>query len=313
MSRSMRRVDGVQTFFEPLNPYFGFFYSVKKSLYRGRSRFQKIELLDTDEFGNVLLLDDITQVAEKNDWQYHEPMVHPAMCCHPRPSDILVIGGGDGGILREVLKHRTVRSVTFVELDEKVVEFARAYLSVINNGAFDDPRVETVFSDGRAFVERNRKRFDVVIMDMTDPFGPSRMLYTREFFRAVKRSFKDSRGIFTMHSESPVVRPVAYNCVQKTLGAVFGHVRTMYLYIQMYATYWSVAISSDTIDIAAKTPAAIDRRLRSRGVDGLSVYNGATHRAMQVPFPYVERIRSGPGHVITDRSPDFGDNIHESR
>ncbi|MBD3241848.1 MAG: hypothetical protein GF331_14765, partial [Chitinivibrionales bacterium] len=213
MSRPMRRVNGVLRFSEPLNPHFGFFYTVKKTLYRGRSRFQKIELIDTDEFGNVLLLDDITQVAEKNDYQYHEPMVHPALCCHPRPADILVIGGGDGGILREVLKHRTVRSVTFVELDEKVVEFSRKYLSSLNKGAFDDPRVETVFSDGRAFVEQNPKRFDVVIMDMTDPFGPSRMLYTREFYRAVKRSFKNTNGIFTMHSESPVVRPVAYNCV----------------------------------------------------------------------------------------------------
>lgn len=313
MSRPIRRVNGVPTFSEPLNPHFGFFYTVKESLYRGRSRFQKIELLDTEEFGNVLLLDDITQVAEKNDWQYHEPMVHPAMCCHPRPSDVLVIGGGDGGILREVLRHRTVRSVSFVELDEKVVEFSRTYLASINKGAFDDPRVEMVFSDGRAFVERNPKRFDIVIMDMTDPFGPSRMLYTKEFFRAVKRSFKDANGIFTMHSESPVVRPIAFNCVQKTLGSVFKHVGTMYLYIQMYATYWSIAVSSDTCDIAAKTPAAVDRTLRSRGVQGLHVYNGATHRAMQVPFPYVEQVRSGPGHVITDRLPDFSDNIHKSR
>lgn len=307
MARPRQRV-----FSEALNPHFGFYYSVKKSLRAGRTEYQKIELIDTEEFGRVLLLDDITQVAEKNDFQYHEPMVHPAMCAHPNPRDILVIGGGDGGILREVLKHRSVRSVVFAELDHQVVAFARRYLKDVNQGAFDDPRVETVFGDGRAYVERTSGRFDVVIMDMTDPFGPSKMLYTREFFRAVKRSFRNRRGTFVMHSESPIVRPLAYATILRTLSSVFAHVNPLYTYIQMYAVLWSMAVSSDTINIAARTPAAIDKRLQSRGVRGLELYNGETHRAMLASYPYIDRIRNRRVAPVTDRTPDFPDDFHDA-
>ncbi|NJL70906.1 MAG: hypothetical protein HC888_04460, partial [Candidatus Competibacteraceae bacterium] len=112
---------------------------------------KSIELIETEEFGNVLLLDKITQVVEKNDWQYHETMVHPAMLSHPDPRDVLVIGGGDGGILREVLRYKGVKAVDFVELDEEVVAFSKEYLPHINGGAFSDPRVRFRFRDGRAF------------------------------------------------------------------------------------------------------------------------------------------------------------------
>lgn len=306
MADPLRKVDGKLVFHEPLNPHFGYYYEVRRKLHSGTTRYQKIDLLDTPEFGHVLLLDNITQVAQKNDYQYHEPMVHPALCCHPRPEHVLVIGGGDGGILREVLKHRCVRSVAFAELDREVVEFSQKYLASINDGAFDSPKVQTEFGDGRAFVEANPGRFDIVIMDMTDPFGPSKMLYTREFFRAVKRSFRDAYGMFVMHAESPSSTPFAHNCVRKTLRSVFGTVRLMYLYVQMYATYWSVAVCSDDVDIAATPREEIDQRLRNRRLSDLQVYNGATHHAMQVEFPYIARIHRQKGEVITDSSPDFG-------
>lgn len=313
MSHSIkRRGDGYQVT-EWHNPHFGFCYTASRRLYAGRSLFQKIDILKTREFGRILLLDNVTQVSERKDWMYHEPMVHPAMCCHPAPHNVLVIGGGDGGALREVLKYRVVRRVVFAELDAEVVALSRRHLKSVNAGAFDDPRVEMVISDGRRYVERNPGQFDIVIMDMTDPFGPSRMLYTREFFASVKRSFRNARGMFVMHGESPVVRPSAFACVQKTLRSVFRHVGTLYLYVQMYAMLWSIAVSSDTADIARPTPAAIDARLRANRIRGLQVYSGATHRAMQVAFPYVRGILRTAGRVITDRAPDFRDNIHWSR
>ncbi len=298
---------------EWLNDGFGFFYTARRRLFRGRSKHQRIDVVDSDEFGPTLLLDNITQVVSKNDYLYHEPMVHPAMCCHPRPRDVLVIGGGDGGVLREVLKYRGVRRVSLVELDAEVVEFSARYLRGINRGAFRDPRVDLVIGDGREFVGRNTGRFDVVIMDMTDPFGPSKMLYTKEFFTAVKRAFRDRRGVFVMHGESPVVRPVAHNCVRKTLKAVFAHVCPLYLYVQMYAVLWSVMVCSDTVNIRMKTQGAVERRLRASGIRGLKVYTGATHHAMQVVYPYLEDVYRGPGRVITDRRPAFSDNIHSSR
>jgi len=309
----LKKINGKTYFLESLNNSFGYYYTVNKHLFKEKTQFQKLELIDTDEFGTVLLLDEITQVGEKNDFQYHEPMVHPALCSHPDPRDILVIGGGDGGILREVLKHNTVRSVQFAELDEKVVAFSRKHLSDINNGAFDDPRVTTHFTDGRAYVADNPGRFDIVIMDMTDPFGPSKMLYTKEFFTLVKKSFKNKYGCFTMHSESPIVRPVAFNAVRKTLAKVFSQVDPLYTYIQMYATYWSMAVASDGISIKKKTRAGINNCLKKRGVTGLKLYNGDTHRSMQVSYPYIDDILKQRCRIITDTSPDFIDNIHTSK
>src|SRR6056297_1817060 len=130
-----------RVFTEYLNEHHGFFYTIRRSLYRGRTKYQEIELVETDEYGTVLLLDNITQVAEKGDWQYHEPMVHFPMLAHTAPERVLIIGGGDGGTLREVLKH-PVEHVDFVELDEEVVTFSREHLASVHQGAFDDPRMQ---------------------------------------------------------------------------------------------------------------------------------------------------------------------------
>ncbi|MBD3316004.1 MAG: polyamine aminopropyltransferase [Chitinivibrionales bacterium] len=298
-----------RVFTEALNPRFGYYYTVNRSLYKGKTKYQKIELLDTDEFGTVLALDNITQVAEKNEYQYHEPMVHPALCCHPKPRRVLVIGGGDGGILREVLKYPTVERVDFAELDGQVIDFSRKYLAKMNRHSFDDPRVSIHVTDGREWVENHPGLYDAVIMDMTDPFGPSAMLYTKEFFKAVKRSFRNQNGIFTMHAESPISRPTAFNCINRTLKSVFGVVQPIYLYIQMYAVLWTVALASDGKAVETTRAATVERRIKRYGIKGLKVFNGKTLEAMRVPYPYVEEILRKPGKVITDKAPRFPDHF----
>jgi spermidine synthase len=296
-------------FREQLNAHFGYYYTIDKTLYSGKTKFQKIEMVHTPEFGNTLLLDGITQVVEKNEFQYHEPMVHPALCAHSKPEHALVIGGGDGGILREALKYRTIKHVDFAELDEDVVAFSRKYLSKMNQGSFDDPRVSVRITDGRKWVEQNPGKYDVVIMDMTDPFGPSRFLYTRQFFRAVKKSFRSPKSLFVMHTESPISRPVAFNCILKTLRSEFACVQPLYTYIQMYATLWSIGICSDASAISTMSPSAIDKRLARQGISGLHVINGSSLAAMRVAYPYIDDILKKKGRIITDARPDFPDNF----
>lgn len=296
-------------FFEALNPHFGYFYTVKKTLKKSNTRFQKIELLETDEFGRVLLLDDITQLGERNDYHYHEPMVHPALCCHPKPETILVIGGGDGGILREVLKYPSVKRIEIAELDKGVIDFSRKYLQSVNERAFDNPRVHINIIDGRKFAMEHQEEFDVVIMDMTDPFGPSKMLYTRDFFRIVRKSFRNRNGIFVMHSESPVSRPMAFSCIHKTLASVFTMVNDFFHYIQMYGVLWSISVSSDSVDVSKVLPATVDRKLAKYGVKGLHVYNGMTHRSMQVRYPFISEILKKRSRIVTDKRPDFPDDF----
>ena len=295
---------------ERLNPNFGYFYSVKKSLHKGKTKWQAMEIVETDEFGRVLLLDGVTQVAQKHEQMYHEPMVHIALTSHPDPKDVLIIGAGDGGILREVLKH-PVDTAVMAELDGGVVDFCDRLMPEINQGAFKDERYQLEVGDGRTYVETTTRKFDAVIMDMTDPFGPSAMLYTREFFQKVKATFKDGNGLFVMHTESPISRPNTFQQCLRTLGDVFTYRRTFYLYIQMYAVLWSITVCSDEIDVGAIPPAELAKRLQLRGIKGLQVYTPAIHHSMLVPFPFVAELVAGAADVpaITDASPKVIDDI----
>ncbi|MEW6086868.1 MAG: polyamine aminopropyltransferase [bacterium] len=294
---------------EKLNPNFGYFYRVKKTLISKNTKFQKIELLETPEFGNVLLLDNVTQVGEKNEFLYHEPMVHPALCSHPFPENILIIGAGDGGILREVLKHNTVKNAVMVELDGEVIEFSKKYLAHVNNNCFRDKRVKVIVGDGRGYLENTKDKFDVVIMDMTDPFGPSIMLYTKEFFQYVKKAFKDKNGILTMHTESPVSRPNIFNSIIKTLESMFVNVNIFYLYIQMYATLWSIGVCSDAIDTSKLKQDRISRILKERKIGKLNAYSGLMHESMQSEFPFISAIRKQRAPVLTDKKHEFSEKV----
>lgn len=296
---------------EALNPNFGYFYRAGKTLHTSKTKFQSIEVIDSEEFGRVMLLDGVTQVTSRNEFLYHEPMVHPALVGHPHPTDVLIIGAGDGGILREVLKHDTVERAVMAELDGGVVDFCVKLMPEISQGAFADPRTKLEIGDGRKFVEKTKQKFDVVIMDMTDPFGPAVMLYTKEFFNAVKKTFKTPDGIFVMHTESPIARPRTFQQCHRTLAQVFKYRRTFYLYIHMYAVLWSVTVCSDTVDVTTFTAVDIGVRLNARGVSGLKCYNGATHQSMLTPMPFVQDLLDDLDSVpvITDKKPIVLDEI----
>jgi len=299
---------------ERLNPDFGYFYTVDRSLHQGKTQWQHMEIVETREFGRVLLLDGVTQVTQKYEFLYHEPMVHPALVSHPDPQDVLIIGAGDGGILREVLKH-PVKKAVMAELDGGVVDFCARLMPEINQGAFVDPRYRLEVGDGRKFVEGTAEKFDAVIMDMTDPFGPSVMLYTREFFQKVKATFRDERGMFVMHTESPITRPNTFKQCLRTLGEVFRYRRTFYVYIQMYATLWSITVCSDGTDAAAIPPAEIEKRLKARAIAALRTYTPATHHSMLAEPPFIgDLVRaSAEVPVITDSNPKVLDDIDINR
>ncbi len=300
---------------ERLNPAFAYAYRAGRTLHTGRTAFQDLEVIDSEEFGHTLLLDGVTQVNSRNEFLYHEPMVHPALVAHPLPREVLVIGGGDGGILREVLRHRTVERAVLAELDPGVIDFCARHLSEVSAGAFADPRTRTVIGDGRAFVEGTDERFDAVIMDMTDPFGPSAMLYTEEFFRAVKRIFRDEDGVFVMHTESPISRPRTFQQCLHTLARVFRFRRTFYLYIPMYGVLWSITVASDRIDAGALAAAEIDARLAGRAIGSLRCYTGATHHAMLTPMPFIADLVEGARALpwLTDAAPRVLDDIDINR
>ncbi|MCS7050742.1 MAG: hypothetical protein NZL87_03920, partial [Thermomicrobium sp.] len=160
------------------------FLQVRDVLYRGTSPYQEIAVIDTVLFGRALVLNNVLQTAERDEFCYHEMLVHPAMIAHPNPRRVLIIGGGDGGALRRVLQH-PVEHVTMI--DEQVVNACRAHLWGVHRGAFDDPRVELRFEDGFAYVERRPATYDVIIVDGPDPLGdtPGMVLFSPDFYHGL--------------------------------------------------------------------------------------------------------------------------------
>jgi spermidine synthase len=187
---------------------------------------QEVLIFDNAELGRVLVLDGVVQTSALDEFIYHEMMTHPALIAHGAARDVLIIGGGDGGALEEVLKHPGVARVTLVELDPKVVEIARRWLAEINRGAFDDPRVELLFADGVEFVARSDRRFDVVMLDSTDPLGPGEVLFTEAFYRNCHARLRPG-GILVGQGGNPLVEPARLRACRERLGRVFADVSVL--------------------------------------------------------------------------------------
>ena len=170
----------------------------KNKLFSGRSLFQKMEVFDTFNFGRVLVLDGIFQTSEKDEFIYHEMLSHPSMFYCSNPKKVLIVGGGDGGILEEVLKH-PIEKVWMVEIDKKVIDVSKKYLPSISKGAFDDKRVKMVIGDGVKFVKNYRNFFDVVILDLSDPWGPAQKVISLKFYKDIKKAMKKN-GVISIQA-----------------------------------------------------------------------------------------------------------------
>lgn len=261
---------------------------IKRWLSRKMTKYQLLEIAETCELGKLLGLDGKVMLTESDERFYHEMLVHPPMVSHPSPQSVLVIGGGDGGTLREVLKHPTVEKVTLVELDEDVIEECKRWLPEISQGAFEDERLNIVIDKGEEFVRRCANEFDVIIVDSTDPIGHSEPLFTEPFYRACKRALKD-RGILCTHCGTPFYFKEKVREIVGHLKAVFANVR---LYIGFVPTYpsglWGYCISSDeslAVDIEE-----LERRCRMRGLTSCSYYTPKVHEAAFVLPAFVEAL-----------------------
>lgn len=203
-------------------------YRVKSVLYEEKTQFQQLMLVDTWQYGKMLLLDGVVQTTEKDEFFYHEMMAHVPMLSHPRPVNVLIIGGGDGGVLREVLRYPSVEKAVMVEIDPKVVDFSKKYFPMISNGAFEDPRTELVFADGAAYVQNTPLFFDVAVVDSSDPIGPAEILFTGGFYSRVKKILKP-KGIMVCQAGSPQMQQGEQKQVHDILRDTFKY-RAFYLY-----------------------------------------------------------------------------------
>ena len=195
---------------------------IDRVLYQSGDGLQDLIVFENARFGRVLCLDGVVQTTEGDEFVYHEMLTHVPILAHGAAEDVLIVGGGDGGMAREVLKHQAVRPV-MVEIDPDVVEFSKQHLPSLSNGAFDDPRLDLVIADGCKFVKETDKRFDVIIVDSTDPIGPGEVLFTAEFYADCKRCLKPG-GVVVTQNGVPFVQPQEVTNSYRRLGESFADV-----------------------------------------------------------------------------------------
>ncbi len=282
---------------ERLTPDFGFYLRQAQLLAQKQSPWQHIEVFDNPLFGRVMRIDGCFMTSERDEFFYHEPMIHLPALAHPGPRSALVVGGGDGGAVEELLKYPTMERVVLAELDADVVDLARTWLGKIHKGALDDPRMELRLGDARGLIESGSERFDQIVLDLTDPFGPALDLYTVEFYQACQRTLLPG-GVLSLHMGSPIHLPGSMARIAASLQHAFPIVRPYLQYVPLYGTLWCMAMASDSTDPALLSSAEVDTRIAERGLQDLQLYNGATHQALLAQPNFVRELLARPAAPI---------------
>jgi spermidine synthase len=267
---------------------YGVFVDTEDTIVDEQSQFQRIELHATPQFGKMLRLDGRNQCSEAEAFVYHEAMVHPAAIAHPEPRDVLVVGGGDGGVVAEVLRHPSVRSVQVVEIDERVVDISRTHLEAIHGGAFDDPRVRLTIADGAEHLANADRDWDLILLDVTDGDGPGESMYERSLFEDCRARLRPN-GFVVAHIDAPFGRPDYLRRHYRALRTVFPTVRVQLINVPLYGELAMVVcgVDADVLDIE---PGEVEERLRERKITELRCYDGDTHHARFALPPWVRRL-----------------------
>lgn len=264
---------------------------VKNILYHAKSEFQDILIFESETYKKVLVLDGVIQVTERDEFSYHEMMAHLPIFCHPSPSNVLVIGGGDGGVIRELLKHEQIKSITLCEIDRSVIEVTQKYIPSISNGSLNNKKVSIVMQDGMKFLEDHHDEFDIIITDSSDPVGPAKVLFEVDFYTKLERSLR-SNGIIVSQGEciwlhGDLIGPLLNSCRN-----IFPSVGYAYTTIPTYPSgQIGFIICSKSNDVMFDNP------LRMKECESLSkslkYYNADVHRAAFVLPEFARRMVQG--------------------
>ena len=258
-------------------------YGISKILYEGKSKYQEIQVVESHYFGKMLILDGVVQFTEKNEFFYHEMLTHPVMFAHKNPQNVLIIGGGDGGILREVLKHKSVKKAVLVDIDKDVVEVSKKFFPTVAC-SMDDPRAIILNEDGFKYIQDYKNEFDVIIVDSTDPVGFAHVLTTEEFFKYVFEALKED-GIYVGQSESLHYHLDIVVRFQKALKKNFPIVDLYTTVIPVYAGYWwSFSVGSKVYN-----PREISREVDVE----TRFYSDEIHKNAFLPPNFYQKVLNG--------------------
>lgn len=257
-------------------------YKVKETLVRKKTKYQDLAIVDTEDLGRMLVLDGIVQTTIKDEFVYHEMITHIPLFTHPNPKKVLVVGGGDGGAIREILRHKSVEKVVLCEIDGDVIEECKKYLPEIS-GALDDPRCEIFVGDGIKYVKEHKNEFDVIIVDSTDPFNMAEGLFGGNFYKDIYDALTED-GIFIAQTETPFFLPDIVKRVFSDAKAIFPITKLFMAGIPTYpGGYWSFTVGSKKHD-----PSNVD--ISKIPPMEMKYYTPELHRACFVLPQYVKNV-----------------------
>jgi spermidine synthase len=291
-------------YIEYTSEHHGYLYAIKKTLFSDQTPFQRVDLVDTFTYGRLLILDGKTQSAEFDEHIYHEALVHPAAILHSAPKEVMIMGGGEGAVLRELCRYPQIEKIVMVDIDSKVVEVCREHLPEWHQGAFEDSRVELLHQDARAYLEETGRQFDIIYSDLTEPAeeGPSKLLFTREFYQMVKTKLNPG-GILAVQAGGFGLDYLSiHSAIRNTLEQVFDSVCSYHTFIPSFDSSWGYIIAGAKPNQLKLGRAEIDRRLGD--IAGkLKFYDGETHEGMFCLPKDVRQALAGNQTIIEDGKP----------
>lgn len=226
---------------------FGITAKIRETLVTEKTDFQDLAMIDTEEFGRMLVLDGMVMTTVKDEFVYHEMVAHPALFTHPNPKHVLVVGGGDGGVIREIMKHPGVEKAVLVDIDGKVIEYSKKYLPEIAY-ELDNPRVEVIVNDGFMHIHQFKNTYDVIMVDSTEPVGPAAPLFERGFYQGIYEALKED-GIFVAQTDNPWFKADLIQKVNRDVKEIFPITRVYSANIPTYPSgLWTFTMGSKKYD-----------------------------------------------------------------
>jgi spermidine synthase len=270
-----------QWYVEEFSPTEFHHHALDETYYSGRTDFQHVAVVRSATFGKMLVIDGDTQSSQADERIYHETLVHPALAASAERSDVLILGGGEGATLREVLRSPEVRRCTMVDIDGAVIELSKRYLPEWSDGAFDDPRARVIVGDALAFLREDRDRYGTIVSDLTEPLedSPSNPLFCDAVFRDIKARLRDD-GVYVLQASTAGFHNMALHAkMARSLRRYYRHVTSFYTHVPAFDNDWAFLACSDAVDVGTLASERIDAYVA--GLRGASYfYDAETHRRL---------------------------------
>jgi spermidine synthase len=293
-------------FFETTTAFEGHMHAIARTIVEAQTKFQHVEILQTAAYGKTLVLDGRIQSSQGDEFIYHEALVHPGMLTtEDPPRSALVIGGGEGATLREILRYPSITRAVMVDIDGEVVELCKTHLPEMHQGAFDDPRTQVRHEDARAYLEKSNDRFDFITVDLVEPLeeGPARMLFTQEFYTLVRDRLTPG-GTMTMQAGMTKLGELGFfTSIHRTLREVFPVVAAYQSFISCFGTPWGFIVASKKVDPARQGAQVVDKLIAERVKGSLEYWDGVTHQhAFSLP-KFIRKAVAKQTRIVTDAHP----------